>query len=182
MYKRMEKIKQRYLKFFNLFERISEKVKKVCTVFCLILLAFVTSEAGIAVFWRYVLNSPIQWAEEVARYTLIWLTMVAASIAIKERGHISLTTVVRRLSRTTAMYTEIFLVLIIICVITVIAKYSWSMVVSTSVNMYSPSIAISMVWAHSALPLGFALMVWQSLFILFENIKILLTKSSFEKE
>jgi TRAP-type C4-dicarboxylate transport system permease small subunit len=178
----MHRVKEFYFKFYHIYSRISEAVNKVCTIFCYGLLIFVTAEAGIAVFYRYVLNNPIMWAEEVARYTLIWLTMIAASIAIKGRSHISLTTVIRRLPKNASIVLDIVMIIIIIVIIYIITKYSLIMVVTKSVNTYSPSIAVSMVWSHTALPVGFGLTIFQSIFILFEDIKMLITEKPSEED
>ncbi len=167
-------MKRIFLQFFEMYSGFSRIVAKVSIIFCYILLIAVTFIIGLAVFYRYVLNDPIQWAEEIARYLLIWLSLVAASVAIKERKHIHLTTVVRRLPERISLIIEIVLYLIIVVLITIITKYSWLMVVTRSVRQFSPSIAISMLWVHSALPVGFCLMILQSLFILFEDIKLLM--------
>jgi len=104
--------------------------------------------------------------------------MVAASIAIKERSHIRLTAFVGRLPNFVSIIIEIVILLIIIGVIIIVTKYSWIMVVKNSARTYSPSIAISMLWPHTALPVGFSLIIFQSIFVLFENIKILLIEKS----
>jgi len=175
-------MKEKFFVLFGAYARVSEGIKKVSTVFCYALLVFVTAEAGVAVFYRYVLNSPIMWAEEVARYTLIWLTMFASSIAIKDRLHISLTTVVSRLSRTASLIIEMFMLLIIVGVIYIITKFSWIMVATKSIKTYSPSIAVSMVWSHTALPVGFVLIIIQSVYVLLEDIKLLIEERSSAKE
>jgi len=167
-------VKKIFLQFFKIYSGFSGIVAKISILFCYILLVSVTAVVGLAVFYRYILNDPLQWAEEIARYLLIWLSLIAASVAIKERKHINLTTVVRRLPKRISLIIEIILYLIIVVLITIIARYSWLMVVTRSVRQFSPSIAISMLWVHSALPVGFCLMLLQSLFILFEDIKILI--------
>ncbi len=171
-------MKKTYIKIFSVYSRISDKVIKISTIFCYVLLVSVTSIAGLSVFCRYVLNNPIHWSEEISRYILIWLTMVAASIAIKERSHIRLTAFVGRLPNFISIIIEIVILLIIIGVLIIVTKYSWIMVVKNSSRTYSPSIAISMIWPHTALPVGFSLIIFQSLFVLFENIKTLLIEKS----
>ena len=171
-------MKKTYINFFNVYSHIEDIVKKISTIFCYVLLVSVTSIAGLAVFYRYILNNPIHWSEEISRYILIWLTMVAASIAIKERSHIRLTAFVGRLPNFVSIIIEIVILLIIIGVIIIVTKYSWIMVVKNSTRTYSPSIAISMLWPHTALPVGFSLIIFQSIFVLFENIKILLIEKS----
>lgn len=44
------------------------------------------------VFSRYVMGTPLIWAEEMATYLLIWLGFVAASVAYKLRRHIAIQT------------------------------------------------------------------------------------------
>jgi TRAP-type C4-dicarboxylate transport system permease small subunit len=40
------------------------------------------------VIWRYVLEMPIQWSEEVARYCFVWVTFLGAAALMRVRdGH-----------------------------------------------------------------------------------------------
>ncbi len=42
------------------------------------------------VFMRYVLNSGLRWAEEVAKLLMAWFTFIAMAIGVKQSLHISL--------------------------------------------------------------------------------------------
>ncbi len=42
---------------------------------------------GAQVFSRYVLNNSLFWSEEAARYLLVWLTFLGASIAYRKKVH-----------------------------------------------------------------------------------------------
>jgi TRAP-type C4-dicarboxylate transport system permease small subunit len=81
-----------------------------------------------------------------------------------------------------ALIIEIVFFLIIIFIIGLIANESIIMVFSRSAKIISPSLQISMVWAHTALPVGFALILIQSFYILFEDIKIFIAKESFREK
>ena len=39
------------------------------------------------VFFRYVLNYSLFWSEELARYLLVWLTFLGATVAYRRRAH-----------------------------------------------------------------------------------------------
>ena len=39
------------------------------------------------VFFRYVLNHSLFWSEELARYILVWLTFLGASVAYRRGVH-----------------------------------------------------------------------------------------------
>lgn len=50
---------------------------------CLVVLTVV------AVIFRFVLNKPIAWGEEVQMLLVVWSVFFGASIAIREKGHIA---------------------------------------------------------------------------------------------
>jgi len=43
----------------------------------------------VGVFFRFVLNSPFPWVEEVQMILVVWSVFFGASIAIREKGHIA---------------------------------------------------------------------------------------------
>jgi len=42
------------------------------------------------VFWRYVLNNSIVWAEEILRYLMMWVVLVGAGLTTREDQHVSM--------------------------------------------------------------------------------------------
>lgn len=57
-----------------------ERILKVCVVAALGGLALVVN---LSVFYRYVLNAPLSWSTELARYLLIFAVLYAAAIALR---------------------------------------------------------------------------------------------------
>ena len=53
----------------------------------------------LGVFFRYVLNNALPWAEEADRYLFIWLSFVGASITMRHKGHIAVDLLIRYVSR-----------------------------------------------------------------------------------
>ena len=51
----------------------------------------------LGVFFRYVLDSALPWPEELARFALVWLTMLGAGLVVRYGGHIAVRFVVDRL-------------------------------------------------------------------------------------
>ena len=47
---------------------------------------------------RYGFNSGISISDEMSRYCFIWLTYIGAMVAMREKGHLGVDTLVRRLS------------------------------------------------------------------------------------
>ncbi|MFB3819631.1 MAG: TRAP transporter small permease [Candidatus Methylomirabilales bacterium] len=47
------------------------------------------------VFFRYVLNDALPWAEEADRYLFIWLSFIGASITMRQKAHIAVDLLLR---------------------------------------------------------------------------------------
>ncbi|WP_319560455.1 TRAP transporter small permease [Marispirochaeta sp.] len=54
------------------------------------LLAIMSIVLGLQVFFRYVLNMPLSWSEEMARYLFIWITFIGAGYGVKHHYHIEM--------------------------------------------------------------------------------------------
>ena len=65
----------------------------------LVVLAMVAMVAMVFgnVVLRYAFNSGIQVSEEMSRYCFIWLTYIGAMIAMREKGHLGVDTLVKHL-------------------------------------------------------------------------------------
>jgi len=42
------------------------------------------------IVWRYVLEIPLPWSDEAARYLLVWISLLAIAIAFRDDSHIRL--------------------------------------------------------------------------------------------
>ena len=70
---------------------------------------------------RYFVGSSTIWAEEINRYLLIWLTLVGASVVLKQGGHVRMTIIYEFLSEAKKNYLNLISQVIIFlysCVIT----------------------------------------------------------------
>ncbi len=156
---------------YRAFERFSASLSGWSLRLCHLLLVLLVGIILLSVFYRYLLESPLQWSEEAARYLLIWLSLIGASVAMRERRDVRLTALVRHLPQPRALLLEVVLHGTVVVFITLIAVYSLRMIFELSVKTTAASLRISMVWAHSALPAGFILILIQALYILADDIR-----------
>ena len=56
------------------------------------------------VFFRYGLNESLFWSEELARYLMVWLTFLGASVAYRRKVHPSIDVVYTRLPQALRQY------------------------------------------------------------------------------
>ncbi|EGA89270.1 Tripartite ATP-independent periplasmic transporter DctQ component [Planococcus donghaensis MPA1U2] len=55
-----------------------------------LIMALLVTVVFLQVIFRFVLNSPLAWTEELARYSLIWLTFLGAAYAMSSKAHIGM--------------------------------------------------------------------------------------------
>ncbi len=83
-----------YGKFIRIQKKIQKKISQISRIINLtvenLLFAMGFSMAilvAVQVFFRYVLNYSLFWSEELARYLLVWLTFLGASVAYHKNLH-----------------------------------------------------------------------------------------------
>ncbi|MBO9421771.1 TRAP transporter small permease [Labrenzia sp. R4_2] len=102
------------------------------------------------------------WGEEIVRYSFIYLAWIGAAAAVKERGHIRIDVLMQYVSSRVKALLYIFGD-IIMAIVAVIAFY-WSLetvLVSAKFGSVTHGLRISQVWFLSAVPLGFALILFR---------------------
>lgn len=72
---------------FSPSRRIVAGLNRLSEVLCVLLLAVLVVISGLQVFFRYVLQEPLIWSEEAARYLLIWLSFAAGGLVLRDNGH-----------------------------------------------------------------------------------------------
>ncbi|MEQ1615539.1 MAG: TRAP transporter small permease [Hyphomicrobiaceae bacterium] len=43
-----------------------------------------------AVWWRYVINDPLSWTEQISRILFVWVTFLGAAVLYREKSHITI--------------------------------------------------------------------------------------------
>ncbi|MHA6250801.1 TRAP transporter small permease [Oceanobacillus sp. CAU 1775] len=62
---------------------ISDKIYKLEKVLVVILIPAMLLAMVFDIFFRYFVNSPLVWAQEIALYTFVWSSFIGASMSIK---------------------------------------------------------------------------------------------------
>ena len=108
------------------------------------------------VFFRYFLNDGLPWVEELARYSMIWLSWLGGGLAIRKGAHISVDFLVDALSprsRAAVVLLGRLLILTFLCICIGLGAE-----LTARVSMQIP---------YSAIPIGSALMVYHLLIVMF---------------
>ena len=121
-------------------------------------IGFMTSLVFVSVLFRYVLNRPLAWTEELASLLFAWLTFVGAYVGFRTRSHIRIDTFtiflppgLRRVIRHG----------VDLCVLALLAIFIWQgfMLTVTTWSLEFPAMEISRGYLYASLPIGACLMV-----------------------
>lgn len=69
----------------KIIEKMSDMVYQVEKILAVILLGVMTVTLIAGVMFRYFLNSPLIWSDEVAMFSLVWITFLGGSMAMKRQ-------------------------------------------------------------------------------------------------
>jgi TRAP-type C4-dicarboxylate transport system permease small subunit len=114
---------------------------------------------------RYGFNSGILISEEMSRYCFIWLTYIGAMIAMREREHLGVDTLVRRLPRWGKKACLFASESMMLGVNVLFFIGTWKMH-ELQVTNISPVVGISMIWVYGV---GYVVAVVMALF----NLEVL---------
>lgn len=107
-------------------------------------MAAITMLTLIQVIWRYGLNQPITWSEEVARYCFVWVTLIGAAALLRlSDGHPELDSLRNRAGPFLRHAIDIFSRLMVIACSLAISVGGFRMI-ETQFYQLSPSVGIPM--------------------------------------
>ena len=86
----------------NVIGKIDLILFSICSI-SLVTLAFV------AVVFRFIINHPIMWAEEVEMILIVWSVFFGASVAFREHGHLAVDLLYERFPKIAKRGTDIII-------------------------------------------------------------------------
>lgn len=142
-------------KLSNFLEIVSEIVNGFFIVATALLIAA-------QVFLRYFLNTNLAWGEEMSRFMMIWAVMMVTSILIKHDELIKVDFLDGLWPKTFIKYRDLVYKLALLAIFFFYIREGWDQAAS-SWDQSVPSMNLSWFWPYLAIPVGFTLMLVQSL-------------------
>jgi TRAP-type C4-dicarboxylate transport system permease small subunit len=121
------------------------------------------------VFFRYVLNSSLRWADEIARYLMIWMAFLGASLAVRYGAHISIEAFMKMMSPRVRRVVRIIILLVLILFLASLVNEAWDLTHRVW-RQRAASISMSMGYVYIAAPIGFILMTINFIAMLLQEV------------
>ncbi|MEM7462339.1 MAG: TRAP transporter small permease [Pseudomonadota bacterium] len=116
----------------------------------------------VEVLRREIMSYSSIWGEEIVRYSFIYLAWIGAAAAVRERGHIRIDVILEYVGPRVKAALYIFGDLVMFAVALVALYWSFETVlVSAKFGSVTHGLRISQVWFLSAVPIGFALVIFR---------------------
>lgn len=113
-----------------------------------------------AVLWqvisRYIFASPSSWTEELARFLLIWISLLGASYAFRTGMHLALDVLPQKLQGVSAAWLKnLTIVLVVVFSVSVLVVGGGSLVQLTwELKQYSAVMGLPMAYVYSVIPIS----------------------------
>ena len=151
-------------------QKASDFVNRVTEVILLIVLSAMAVVVFLQVIFRYVINFPLFWTEEFARYCLVWASLLGAAVAIKRGQHIAVTFFMERIPAGARRLLSKVALAAVAFILTVILWGGVQLVIVTRAQL-SPALRISMSIPYLAVPVGSAIMLFHMLVLIFYSYR-----------
>ncbi|MFD2215615.1 TRAP transporter small permease [Metabacillus endolithicus] len=120
-----------------------------CTLFLLMV-----AVASWQVLSRFILKNPSTFTEELLRYSLIWLAMLAAAYVVGKNEHIAITFLRDRLIEESRIKLDILIQSIFLLFSAIIMVYGGAKAASLTMAQISPALHVPMGFVYLALPVS----------------------------
>jgi TRAP-type C4-dicarboxylate transport system permease small subunit len=140
---------------FNVMDRM------INWILALLMAAMVVIIAA-QVWYRFVLNDPLSWSEELGRYVFVWISFIGAAAGVRYQLHLGIDLLQKYLPP--LIYRYVVIVVNLITQIFLMVIIFWGFKILGVIKFQtSPSMHIPMIYPYLAVPVGCTLMLINSL-------------------
>lgn len=140
--------------------RLADRIERLLDGLLGALLLLITVSLIWQIFGRYVIGRAPGWSEEVARFAIVWLTMIGAAACLRGGSHIAVTVLVHAAG---PRLQQVLLAIRDVCILLTAGVLAWSGTRYAILNgeQDSPALEIPMTWAYASLAVGALLIALQ---------------------
>ena len=155
----------------GLFLRVVDMIDFVAKVVAGSIAAVIVAVMLAQVFFRYIINSSLQWSEELANWGLIWMVFIGSVVLLRHWGHIGIPTFINMFPLRARAPLIVLSKLISLIFLAALVYYGFQ-VFNASFHAESISMGhISTRWVKVAIPVGAALMIVLTLYSVVDDLR-----------
>lgn len=144
----------------NTAGRLARSIERAVDVLCMVMVLLMVAAMAWQVFGRYVLGHSPAWAEELARYLMVWLTFLGAVGVLRAGGHLTVTALPDRLGPQAITWLLWVRDALMLGLCGLLAWASWRFALLNA-SQESAAMEIPMTIPNGAMAIGFGLLALQ---------------------
>lgn len=120
------------------------------------LMALMVLDVTWQIITRFFTDSPSSWSEEVARFLLIWIGLLGAAWAYRQRAHLGLSYLVEKFGQESQIKIAIFsyLMAVLFAISVMIYGGSQLVILTLELNQLSASLGIKIGYVYMIIPIS----------------------------
>lgn len=122
-----------------------------------ILVGSVAAVIILQIIFRFIVNDALSWADELARYLMVWVAGLGGTSAFRAGTHLAYTNFARRAAPLLRLALAVLAYGINLTFLLILIRYGWHLAFFNS-GQISPALSLSMFWPYAALPTAAGLM------------------------
>ena len=148
------------MNFLRTVERTSAVVNKIATHTTVVFFTVMTLIVWVQIFFRFILGGGFAWTEEIAKYLMVWMALLGASMLFREGGHIAINYFISKFSflRHILIFHAIVSSALFILLIYYGIDYA-----AFGLKSISPASGITKFWPYLSIPVGGAFLLVQAI-------------------
>jgi TRAP-type C4-dicarboxylate transport system permease small subunit len=133
-----------------------KRLSQIELAICVLLLAAITGLVFVAAIMRF-FGHPLTWSVDMAQLLFIWLCMLGACRAMREKSHLGMEVLVKYLPYMSRLWVELVCSAITLAFLGVLVVLGFQLAWLNRVRIFGDS-TLSYAWVTSAVPVGCALL------------------------
>lgn len=144
--------------------------KRSIEILLMVLIAFAVIVASLQVFTRFVVQKPLPWTEEAARFSFIWISFLGTFIGYTKTSHFNIDFLLNATKGISNKVLNCICDLVVFGFSLLVVKFGIDLVNMTLLQR-SPILGVPMGWVYSILPISFFLIAIHALVRISHHIR-----------
>ncbi len=140
----------------NILKKTGHILTKIEDTFLVVCFSTIAIVLFLQIIFRYFLNSPLIWTEELSRYLLVWITFFGINYGLRRDVHIKMEFFFNKMPASVQQLTTILTQALMVYFMVILFSPTLDFV-RMQMNIESSAMQISMGIVYISLPVGFAL-------------------------
>ena len=145
-----------YMPMIDLLLKWKKRLISVLNMVLIVAVALLLVDVVLGVFTRYVMGEQAKWTEELARFLLIWVSLLGGAVAFGEKAHLGVDFFVSKFHVEGRKITAVFVHLVVLFFAMTIFLYGGGRMVMDALVMEqtTPALGWKMGYIYLALPIS----------------------------